>query len=289
LTWGDRSPDSVWPYFVDNPEEWTCLALKSVPPGDLDHDPAGDFAGIRVMPVGKRLPLLEFVARRGFPERTVPELRRIFADLKVPYKKGCKPNTKAELLASLCKFCIPECSDGELKEAVLMHDADDRDSVPSSDKLFENDSLSLVMEMVQGEDMAEEVARCREKYHARKVAKAKAQMAFEKAEVKMGFKPAEKTDAHLVIQLPFVPGRGFTQVEAKRFLPPNAYVRKDCKRDPRWQIRADYIRPAVSCQFERDNPVQDNDALVACLRRAWIDRECQFEDKCPWDFDIPLG
>ena len=91
-----------------------------------------------------------------------------------------------------------------------------------------------------------------------------------------------------LLPLPFVAGRGLIQPEAKLLFPTGATVRKDAKRDPRWQVRAAYLVPSVSQSFVGGDAADDNRALLVCLRSAWVARMATSADKCPFDLDGPL-
>ena len=73
--------------------------------------------------------------------------------------------------------------------------------------------------------------------------------------------------------------------EAKAYLPADATVRKDVKRDSRWQIRAPYWKPSVSVQFLDRDVGTDNQAFLICVRQAWKIRVRDFGERCPFDLD----
>jgi hypothetical protein len=169
LLWGEATADSVKLYTVEDPSEWSCVETKAVPPGDGAHGPSGSFRGVRVMPVGTRTPLLEFVARRGFQGLTCAELRRIFNELKIEYRRGAKPTSKVELLAALIRHCVPAITDVELEAAVLKHEEEDSSVAAPTCVSFSKDpdALSLVLEEAQDEDMLEAVKSTKTRFAPR--------------------------------------------------------------------------------------------------------------------------
>jgi hypothetical protein len=83
---------------------------------------------------------------------------------------------------------------------------------------------------------------------------------------------------------------GYTQPQAKKFVPPGSTVTKSVVRTKYWQIRAGYMHPFISRTFDSDiTGDSDTSALRYCLNIAWGKyRSSGGEAPCPWDIDIAI-
>ena len=88
--------------------------------------------------------------------------------------------------------------------------------------------------------------------------------------------------------VPFVPGRGLSQAEAKTLFPPETNPSRDLKHHFRWIARADWLVPAVAKTFRASEQGTDNSALLHCLSHAWARHTALTGMGCPWKLDVSL-
>lgn len=290
LYWEEASPAKIGLEFVVEPRDWKILPLQSIAPGNPSYDKTPPFFdGMQVLAPGVSMDLLEFSARSGFRGITTELLRRMFNDLEVKYTKGAKPNTQAALVRALVQHILPQCSPEEHQEFCMSREEEAEDFAFHSDKFFEQDALDGVLEELADHDLADEVAKQRELAEKRKIAREtkKAKFVLPTPAGSANADPPEIV-VEILRAIVWHEHRGLTQPESKAYLPPGAYVRKDVNRDPRWQIRASYLVPSVSRAYIRNVVKEDDNAFLACLRRAWCERTLQYGDVCPFDLDGPL-
>ena len=290
VVWPSPTATSIEVHVVEDPTHWKVIPVSATAPGDSKRDPTGALTEITPLLVDKSADLLEFCARQGLRGHTLEQMRRAFDELKVPFVKGFKPKDKASYSQALIRHLIPGCTDDQLKAALKETDVDPHDDICPGDAIFEPDALGLALDELGDEDLGEALREFKEKAKRHHVAKAKAKLAHAKLGLDLGggSGAAGSGGSAGTSRILLVAGRGLTQKEGKCYLPPMSSLRKDNVRDPRWQIRAEYLVPSVSSAFVRDDEADDNKAFLVCLRRAWDERTRQFGDKCPYNLDGPL-
>ena len=153
--------------------------------------------------------------------------------------------------------------------------------------LEHQDGLALIMEQVADDEMADEVARVKDKERRRTASAAAA---------KEQFKAAAAGTAHNPIlpqakpPVAWTPGRGLTQVEAKHYLPADFYITKDTWRHFRWQARTKDRSFTTSLAFGRNASSDvENRVVLNVLRACWQEHIRRTdESECPWDLDGDL-
>jgi hypothetical protein len=281
------SKDSVCIQVVRDVAQWDVVPVESCSPGHAIEDPKGKFGGIRFILTGAPKPLLPYLCATGLRDIPVEILKKMHVALAVPLLMGKRPTTRAELSKTIVRHVMTDFSEEQVLEACLRAttDADEFDSCVTG--IFDREEIDLVLEEFADENLIDEITKLKAKAKSKALAREKQKIALVKAAI---FVPgAAASSGHVDEPQPlyWIPGRGLLQSEARFFLPPSATLRKDEKRDPRWQVRAPYINPSYSRKYQRGDSALDNDALLSCLRHAWLEYTRQFDKVCPWVLELP--
>lgn len=282
LEWGPVA-DGPSLLFVRDPDEWKCIAVKLAFPGDPVLDPGRKLSKLTPLLVDEQVPLKEYAARQGLTGFNLAELQKLYRTLQVAKDAHGRPKTKAAYLLAIIKHLLPDMEHEQLEAVMNKHDEAVADEAEPSALLFNQDVMGLVLQELGDENMEEEYYKCRDRFQAAKLKQQTDRRAAAKVIMDAGGEAASSQAGAEIRKIHWPDERGYTQAEAKRFLPPACTLRKDVKRDPRWQIRADWLSPSVSRGYARDDVGADNHALLACLRIAWAKHTALFSSCCPWD------
>ena len=292
LDWGSPGVSAVEYLCVTDHSQWESVPIVCVPPSSRLWAPSRSAVSLELVRVGARRPLLQMAAQHGFKGTTVPNLRKLFSDLKVAVI-GKRPLTEVHLVESLAKFALPSSTAADVETYFLKRDAtaEGEANEELAKLLDEHELLSSLADDMDEEDeellekMAQQVERARARAE-KNAAKQKDLASLRLHSPVQG--PAASSSRPVAKRIPFVLGRGLTQKEAKAFCPPGASLSKDVVRHMRWQIRADYCQPSVSKVFRQSAEQADNSALLHCLRIAWHKYTLSCGEPCPWSLDGDL-
>ena len=291
LRFGKKTDKSIAYHRIEEPENWQCVAVRAVAPGDQDLDPAWTLPGLRAMLVGEKQDLLRNGAEHGFPGLLRDDLRRMFDHLKIPYVRGKKPSSKGDLLMAVIKHCLG-CTDQQAQEAMEKHDQEEFEDIdPGSATIFDPDVLQGLLEEMGDEGFEEAIVSFKGEYEGRKAARCWRDLHRQKAAPAAPAASAGSSSSGSAgAAIAWPPGRSLTQREAKRYVPPGTNVRKDTGWNlaPRWQFRAKWLDSSLSASYPHGDHEADRNAFVQVLRKAWAERTRDFDEVCPWDLG-PLG
>ena len=88
-------------------------------------------------------------------------------------------------------------------------------------------------------------------------------------------------------RIDLAPG-GFSQKDAKEFLPPGAHVSKSKEWDNRWRIQSPCLGTRTRT-FKAEEPGADRKAFLYLLRLAWAAHTKAHGEQCPWQLDVEDG
>lgn len=283
LRWASRC-ESLQFDSIQDWVEWRRMVVQVEPPNRDKWGNAAHSQGMRVVPSGKALGLLDFALMHGFRNLRVVHLRKLFGLLGVAHEGGQKPAAESQLLQAIARHLKGDMTDADIQTMMLNRCADVAEEDLATDSpLFSGKE----MELFCGEDEDEDEAR--EELQKVKDIRARRQAAAQKTAAEIGLAPpvaARPVAARELQPIAWVVGRGLTQPEAKRYAPPHSAVHKDLRRHMRWQIRASYLVPLVSKTFSEGGG--ENAALLFCLQTAWAKYSLVHHTPCPWRLDDSL-
>ena len=121
LHFGDAGQQSLKLVFVEDETSWSAVPLKVLTPCSSRVN--SDTIDLGRLAVGaaeqKSVKLLLHNASRGFPNLRVEELRKLHTSLAVPFERGHKPRTEAQLVTALAQHVQPGMTSDELETALL--------------------------------------------------------------------------------------------------------------------------------------------------------------------------
>ena len=294
---------------IDDLTEWSCKSLDALSPNSGATKSAR--TSLKLIQGREHSSLLESAARRGFRGLLRPDLIRLYDTLEqdgvIEAKPGPRPTTVVKLVLRLIQHIFPEASQ---EEASAMATARADDGTEHDSKFIDLDALPAddndLDDEVDDDEMQQQDISQREKFRKSQKAQDDARRELKAALAReLQIPPAREPLADVARPsaaaappaaagprpIPWTP-RGFTQRQAKEFLPEGCKIRKDCTRAQRWQVHgADFLVVRHSRTWSSGAPggFSDNDALGFVLFLAWQDYTRQFGGECPWLLDVPLA
>ena len=285
-------------------DDWFIHRVKLLVPGD----PARAPHDVRLMLVlsGEALPLKVSAAQRGFRNLNTDHLRHLFNYLQVPYQRGQKPRTKEQLLTKLLKHLPPDAEgDDENRVLEIVQHREGQEEMLDSEVAIEKSIFTEAeLKLLHGDeeddwlDEVHEVLQTTEteKHHQEKrrarIAE-QVKLAWESG-LKGGVRGGDgdvtggEPAASSRVRIPRRP-TGYLQREAKKFLPPRAYISKSLKGKSgrsHWQAKGDFLVNSISRDFVHDAAHDDdNAALFFVLEMTWYEYCKGHPDvQCPYIF-----
>ena len=273
----------MYDYLVD-PEEWRCVDVSVVVPGDPEHPRIAGEQTLHLVPNTKSDSLVSFAVRRGLKNFTAHSLRKLFGELGVKYTRGQKPATEAALLRSIAKHVLGHEYNDAVGEAlmVLRTIDDDADELSENSPLLKGDVLAVLEGELEENDMLEEIAEIKHEVELKRLRNAARRKAAapgctmplpgtaERGTPKPRLKPITR------------PATGWTQAEANKFVPPSASISKEQAWHTRWKLRAPYLGEK-SKSYTAGDEDSDNAALMHLLRLGWAAWANASGEDCPLD------
>ena len=266
---------------ADSLNQWEVMHIKCIGPSS-DCIAGGGGMGFRLQAVPPKLSLLKAAAGLGFRNLGVVFLKKLHAHLGLT--KEAMPRTAAALVTDLARHVLPPCEGDELDRILSsrtnLHNPEHQDLLSMArdiEEMFELDPPDGEIEEWRRQFNEKDRLLWR---HLESAVAQHHEMKIWGAERHSERPPQKAVD--------WVPGRGLTVKEAKKYAPPGAQLLKDVQRHFRWQVRADWLRPSHSKTFSKSDAGTDNSALLFCLRMAWRKYETLYDDPCPWELGSDL-
>ena len=230
---------------------------------------------------------------------------KLFNVLKIPLEGARKPTSEAGLLAALGKHVLGDAWTDKKAEEVAARrvDIDDDNDFVMKEHTFTEAEFDLLTAEDQDEwheAYVSELAKEKEAWQHALLQKLDLKAKVKKAEGGGGLLAAASSSGAsssggvavvaVVKEKIDVKAGGYTQPQAKRFLPPGATVTKSVVRTKYWQVRANYLAHSISKTFDSEvTGESEHSALLFVLAYAWAKYRADGGDQaCPWDLDVPL-
>ena len=281
---------------------WRVLGVAVLAPWEQGNDREKNV--LAVVAVGKPETLLEHAAHRGFRGLSVAQMGKLFNVLQIPLEGARKPTSQAGLLTALGKHVLGAAWTDKAEEiAARRVDIDDDHDFMTKEHTFTEAEFNLLTAEDQDEwheAYESELAKEKEAWQRARLQKCDLKAKVKKAGGGGGLPEAASSSGAsssggvavvaVVKEKIVVKAGGYTQPQAKRFLPPGATITKSVVRTSYWQIRAHYLEHSISKAFDSEvTGESEHSALVYLLSLAWAKYSgCDGEQPCPWEMDVAL-
>ena len=277
----DRSNFEAY-YCPRNPLQYSVAETALCPPRMLS--PLGLKEGRLVLTVSSnREALHTYWAKKGFSVLSKDSARQMFDHCEIPYEKGAKPISKNDIVHSMCKFWLGDnYSEHKSDIELYLKGEHPADELPADHDGFIDTDVWKHCDF-EDEDFDENIAFY-EKYL--------------QAELEMKKRRDQKPKIKPVVVAPTItppvgprlvtlPAAGWNIYEASPYCPPDFKAVKGVTRDVYWQVRHKKGKPSFSRRFSNSDATSSNNAIVTCLRLAWVHHIGDGPEECPFKFEVP--
>ena len=143
--------------------------------------------------------LQHLAAKRAFKGMTVYYLRKFFNYLAVPYARGQKPTSEAQLVAAIARHLLPnDYPEEKIQESIELWGAVPLPGVNTAVHDGPQSEMDLVLEEIGDEDLEEVLQKERERVAAKARRAAKAKEAAERERMENEQMPASSSRSRVV-------------------------------------------------------------------------------------------
>lgn len=281
-----RGPEEAEPWFfvpIVDYKQWRVSKVEALPPVAMAkrvQDPG--LMDVVAMVKGDIVDPVVAAARVGFRQMTLAVMGKLVAELKMVFTGGKKPKLEQDMVQSLCWAVIPNCTDEDVRAALVARKVKYHDLC---DSLLVSPANLEKIEHGLEEDDFHIIKEAATKAYKEKTA---TEVVTEAVPRLRRATPAERADGWALRPLP---ESEWTLATARALMPDvrGAVLSQDARRFARWSAKYPRQAPCnVSKSWGPRTGFTIHSSLCFVLHQIWRWHHDATGDVIPWDFAAGL-